>query len=96
MREHRRYERYPINVDVEVTIPRFLRKQRRRYRTRDMSDGGVFLESDGRPSPPVGTVIEIRVVGQVGGQAPPVVRARVVRVTADGMAVHFLSGPARK
>lgn len=92
MRENRRHERYPINVEVEVALPGFLRKQRRRFQTRDMSDGGVFLVSDGKPFPPVGSVIEVQVAAPVDGEPPPVVRARVVRVSREGMAIAFLAG----
>jgi len=47
MREHRRHERHPIRVGVEVTIPGLFRNKRRRFHTLDMSDGGVLPESDG-------------------------------------------------
>jgi len=60
-------------------------------RTRDMSNSGVFLERDGQQCPPVGTELEVRISGPVGGGgAPAVVRARVVRVTCDAMAVVFI------
>ena len=91
MREHRRFERYPIDIDVEVSVPGIFRKRKRRFRTRDMSDGGLFLASDGKPCPPVGTEIEVRVIGMIGGEQTPVVRARVVRVSRDGMALAFHS-----
>ena len=90
MRENRRHERYPIVVDVEVTLPGMLRKQRRRFRTRDMSDSGVFLEADGKPLPPPGAEVTVQVVGGPDGETHPIVPARVVRVNATGMAVTFL------
>ncbi|HJW81767.1 MAG TPA: PilZ domain-containing protein [Acidiferrobacterales bacterium] len=90
MRENRRDERYPISVEVEVMIPGFWKKRRQMLRTRDMSNSGVFLESGNQPCPPVGAELEVRISGPVGGEAPPVVRARVVRVSGDGMAVVFI------
>ena len=39
-------------------------------RTRDMSNSGVFLERDGQQCPPVGTELEVRISGPVGGGAP--------------------------
>jgi len=56
-----------------------------------MSNSGVFLECSGASCPPVGTELEVRISGLVDGEAPPLVRARVVRVTRDGMAVVFIS-----
>ncbi len=94
MREHRRHERFPFSVEVEITYQGLVRKKRQHYFTRDMSDGGVFLEGKGSRCPPVGTLLEARVLGTVGGEAPPVVQARVVRVDPDGMAIAFL--PSRK
>jgi c-di-GMP-binding flagellar brake protein YcgR len=91
MREQRRHERIPIEVEVEIAIPGLFRRQRRILRTRDVSHGGAFVVGDGRASPPVGSEIEIRLTGLVEGQAPPVVRAKVVRVTAEGMAIAFLA-----
>lgn len=90
MRENRRDERYPITVEVEVMIPGFWKKRKRILRTLDMSNSGVFLECSDQSCPPVGTELEVRISGPVGGEAPPVVRARVVRVTGDGMAVVFI------
>ena len=90
MRENRRDERYPITVEVEVMIPGFWKKRKRILRTRDMSNSGVFPECDGQPCPPVGTDLEVRISGPVGGEESPVVRARVVHVTQDGMAVVFM------
>lgn len=91
MRDKRQHERYPIEVEVEVVIPKLLRNQRRRMRTRDMSHGGLFIASDGKPLPPPGAELRLRVIGDGGdGEPMPVVRARVVRLSDEGMAVEFL------
>lgn len=90
MKEHRRFERYPIEVEVEVVIPKMLLDQKRVMRTRDMSNGGLFIATDGDPLPPMGSELRVRVIQQgQGGEAMPVVRARVVRVSDEGMAVAF-------
>jgi len=96
MRDKRRHERIPVEVEVEVTFPGFLRKQRRTLRTRDISHGGVFLAGDGKLNLPVGARIEIRLTGLVEGQAPPVVQAQVVRADKEGLAIAFLPGPPAK
>ena len=90
MRENRRHERYPITVEVEVMIPGFWRKQRQMLRTRDMSDSGVFLECEAKSCPPVCAEVQVRVIGPRDGEVLPRVRARVVRVSSDGMAVTFI------
>lgn len=91
MRDKREHERYPIEVEVEVVIPKLFRDQRRRMYTRDMSHGGLFIAGDGKPMPPAGAELRLRVIRAGGdGEPLPVVRARVVRLTADGMAVEFL------
>lgn len=91
MRDQRQHERYPIEVEVEVTIPKWLRAERRRMQTRDMSHGGLFIAHDGRPMPPVGAELRVQVIREGGdGEPMPVVRARVVRLTPEGMAVEFL------
>jgi hypothetical protein len=92
MKEHRRHERYPIEVEVEVALPRkLLFSEKRRMRTRDMSQSGLFLEADGKPLPPVGAELRLRVIRDPSeGEPMPLVRARVVRATPQGIAVCFL------
>jgi hypothetical protein len=90
MKEYRRFERYPIEVEVEVVVPKVLFDQKRVMRTRDMSNGGLFIATDGAPLPPMGAELRVRVIQQgQDGEPMPVVRARVVRVSAEGMAVAF-------
>lgn len=96
MRDKRRHERIPVEVEVEVTFPGLLRRQRRILRTRDISHGGVFLAGDGKINLPVGARIEIRLTGLVEGQSPPVVQAEVVRVDKEGLAIAFLPGSPDK
>lgn len=91
MTSKRQHERFPIEVEVEISVAGLFSRQRRILRTRDVSDSGVFVLSDARTCPAAGTEIEIRLTGLVDGQDPPVVRARVVRVTSEGMAIAFIS-----
>lgn len=90
MKEKRRDERVPLEVEVEVTVPGLFWRKKRTLRTRDLSNNGVFVSCDGRQCPPVGTEIEIRLTGLVEGQAPPVVRAKIVRIVEEGMAIVFM------
>lgn len=91
MREKRREERVPLEVEVEVTVPGLIWRKKRILRTRDLSQNGVFVSCSPNQCPPAGTEIEIRLTGLVDGQDPPVVKARVVRIVKEGMAIEFLS-----
>ena len=58
--------------------------------TRDFSDGGTFLEVRFEPPPPVGTEMELQLDALVDGGEAPVLRARVIRVTDEGIGFSFL------
>lgn len=55
--------------------------------TRDVSDGGVFLLMKEADRLPVGTVLEIQSLAF--GESAPVLKAKVVRVSADGIGLVF-------
>lgn len=58
--------------------------------SRDISIGGVFvLLEAGQKPPPVGTVLNLKINGIMGGEKPELL-ARVVRIEADGIALHFM------
>ena len=57
-------------------------------RTRDISDGGVFLLMD-EPHPPIGEILRIQVVGLGSGEAP-IVEVRVKRSTREGIGCAYL------
>lgn len=59
--------------------------------TRDISDGGAFVLTEGITMPDLGEVVEVQVQG-LPGEAAPVVRMRVVRIDRDGMGLEFV-GP---
>jgi hypothetical protein len=58
--------------------------------TVDISNGGAFIKVEPNQCPAVGTVLSLKVKGQLGGEEPPTVRAKVVRATPDGIGVEFL------
>ena len=88
MRENRRHERFDAFLEVEVTWPGHGTS---RALTRDLSDGGVRLEPPFTPPPPVGTMVEARLVGPTGdGEAPPTLSARVVWTAPDAIGLMFL------
>lgn len=84
--EKRVYPRLPMSVEIELSIPG---TEPRVLRTADLSHSGLLVEDTGA-RPPLGTPVEIRVLGTLGGGAePPLVRGRVVRHTPEGFAVAF-------
>ena len=84
----RAFARIPLPMDIEVRVegadPVVMV-------TVDISNGGAFIKADPAQCPAVGTEIDLKVKGQLGGEDPPTVRARVVRTTAEGMGVQFLA-----
>jgi hypothetical protein len=87
VRENRRHERVPIAVEVEMVDPAIGKLI---VNTKDISDGGLFLRLAHKPWPQVGSVVTVRVNEQLGGEDPPLLRARVVRETHDGVGVEFI------
>lgn len=57
-------------------------------KTRDISDGGVFVILDPERVPPVGSIV----TGQVQGlmEAAPILQMEVVRVEPQGVGLRFL------
>ncbi|MHB8346806.1 MAG: PilZ domain-containing protein [Acidiferrobacterales bacterium] len=89
MTENRRYERYAMSLEVEVSYPE---ADKLTLSTKDISDGGVFLYMPNQPRPPVGTIMHLKLRGLLGGEEPPVVQVKVVRVTSDGVGLQFVTG----
>ncbi len=60
----------------------------------DFSERGLFINhKEGVPTPPVGSVIEVQSLAF--GETAPVLKARVVRVTEQGMGVVFIDDAAQ-
>lgn len=89
MHDKRRHERYPVTVEVELVDPAIGKSI---VQTKDLSDGGLFLRLGAKPWPSIGAVVTVRVRQTGDGAPPPLLRARVVRVTAEGIGLEFLLG----
>jgi len=86
--ENRKHERFEAHLEVEV---RCGDGRTAVGITRDLSDGGVLLSVRFEAPPEVGEELEVCVAGPAGdGVERPVLKARVVRVTEDGLALAFL------
>ena len=86
--EQRNFARIPVPMDVEV---RMGGDEMIVLETVDISNGGAFIKAEADQCPAVGTTLSLKVKGQLGGEEPPTVQARVVRITNEGMGVEFLS-----
>ena len=85
-------ERIEAPLDIKVTWP--ATQQVKRATTKDFSDGGAFVLVAFEPPPPVDTEMHLQLNGSVLGKEPPVLRARVVRVTDEGVAFQFVRDEA--
>jgi hypothetical protein len=87
MQDNRKFERFTLSVEVELT---YSGTGKMILNTKDVSTGGVFLQMQGKPIPPLGSELLIKLAGLVGGEEPSTVRVKVVRVTDEGIGLEFL------
>ena len=86
--EQRKHLRIGLVVDIELTLPE---QGQVTVRTKNISDGGLFLILDDVDMPPVGTEVQVRLKNQLGdGEEPPINRAMVVRHDPDGIGLAFV------
>ena len=86
--ENRKHLRIGLIVDIELTLPG---QDMMNVRTRNISDGGLYLILDNIDLPKVDTEVQVRLKNQLGdGEEPPVNRAKVVRHEQDGIGLIFL------
>jgi hypothetical protein len=88
LQDKRSCNRMEASLELKVSWPED--GQVRRAVTRDLSDGGTFVFVTLEPPPPVGTEILLQLDRLVLGEEPPVLKARVVRITENGVAFEFL------
>ncbi|MCW8918821.1 MAG: PilZ domain-containing protein [Gammaproteobacteria bacterium] len=86
--DNRRFARIPLPMEVEV---RMEGAEMMVLETIDISNGGAFIKAEAHQCPAVGTELSLRVKGNLGGEEPPTVQARVVRVTSEGFGIRFLT-----
>lgn len=85
MSDQRRHIRTPLSCLIKIMHESIGELT---VKTRDISDGGVFVILDPEHVPAVGTVVTGQVQG-LGGAAP-VLRMEVVRVEPTGIGLRFL------
>lgn len=84
----RAHDRFAIALEVKVV---FADNHRCTLKTRDISHNGVFLEMGEGELPETGTRIQMQVQDMFSGDDAPLVEGEVVRRTADGIGVRFLT-----
>ena len=87
MSDNRKDSRLGIRLDVEVQTD----ETECSMKTRDLSNSGVFLEKGEDNLPAVGDIVSIKIKQSFITGEPPVVKARVVRVDEDGIALAFIN-----
>jgi hypothetical protein len=87
MRELRKHERFELALQVRVIRPD---SEAIVGTTRDFSDGGAFIQADFVPPPAAGDVLLLQLAAPVNGQPAPILKGRVVRVAAEGVAFQFI------
>lgn len=86
--ENRKHLRIGLGVEIELTVPG---QDPVTVRTRDISDGGLYLVLDETNMPAVGSEVTVQLKNQLGdGEEPPANRARVVRREPNGVGLEFL------
>jgi len=85
MSDKREHLRTPITCSIKIVHPELGEML---VKTRDLSDGGVFVLLDPEQAPPIGS----HVTGQVQGLAEnaPIVAMEVVRAESEGIGLRFL------
>jgi len=56
-------------------------------KTRDMSDGGVFLYTAGQVALPAGATVSIQAQDMM--EDAPIVKAKIIRIEPQGIALQF-------
>ncbi len=84
--ERRKYTRR----EVEVTTTVSLDGHQTVLKTKDLSDGGAFLQKGNSPIPAMGAEVFVEISPMEDGGETIVVRAKVVRVAPDGFGIIFL------
>lgn len=85
MSNRREHSRTALNAAVMVRHPLIGEVV---YKTRDISDGGVYVVVEGGEFPPLGSIVEVQVQGLP--VPAPVLTMEVVRKGVDGFGMQFV------
>jgi len=87
MSERRNHERFDLSIDIKV-----IEESGRTTIgvTQNFSDGGALVCVDLEPPPAVGTPMRLQIHDPGSPFERPVLKARVIRVSAEGIAFEVL------
>ena len=85
-RDKRNYPRTPLVTRLRLTHDSFGTVV---VKTRDISQGGVYLVTEELPIPPVGTILQGQIQDDYGEERP-VVKMEVVRLEPTGVGLRFV------
>lgn len=85
MQDKRRHPRIPIKCSIRISHQSI---GERVLKTRDISDGGVFLVTEHFQTLSIGSVVEGQALGMMDDA--PILRMEVVRLAPDGMGLKYL------
>lgn len=85
MDERRKHQRIPLTIDIKIMHPDIGEKM---VRTRNFSEGGLFILVEPSDLPPVGEFVQ----GQVQGMEveAPIVQMKIVRMEDDGLGLEYM------
>lgn len=88
----RKHPRRELSIEVLFTVPG---DEPLTLKTGNASDGGIFLLSEGRQLPEIGTEVYITLSEFIANDIPLVMRARIAHKDKTGIGIEFL-GPLTK
>ena len=87
IQNQRRFPRHEIKVNVELS---FLDVNSRIFKTRDISDGGMFLLVDSPGNYPIGDMVHVHFLDPLHDEADTYKDAIIVRVADDGIGISYV------
>lgn len=85
MNDRREYMRHPLTVDVKISHPDIGEQI---VKTKNISDGGLFILVEPAEMPPIGAIVQGQVQGEV--EDLPIVTMKIVRTEDDGVGLQFI------
>ena len=86
-KDQRRFPRKEIKVSVELT---FLDQPYTIVNTRDISEGGMFIEVKSAEEFPIGELVNVHYLDPLNDNEDTYKDAAIVRVVQDGIAISFI------
>lgn len=83
----RRYPRTEIKVNVELS---FLDQDASIVKTRDISEGGMFLVTESASDFPLGEMVKVHFLDPLNDDNDTFKDAIIVRVAEDGLAISYI------